>query len=152
MKPQISNQCYGFQQMETPTLLPRHLDRDGTKQIERMVRAALHQEGEAPPEPHALLCAACAHPVTDERLRIRVQGAHQHHCVNPAGVAFQVNCFQEAPGAIPIGEAESQHSWFPGHRWRYALCGGCGEHLGWHFSGISEFFGLIEGKVRPPGE
>ena len=113
-----------------------------------MISAALGREEEAPPEPHALLCATCRHPITDDRLRIKVQGSHRHHCVNPAGIAFQVECFGEAPGAIEVGPAESRHSWFPGHRWCYALCTGCGEHLGWHFAGVAEFFGFIREKLR----
>ena len=130
-----------------------HLDRDAVERIEQLVREALRRQEEekkTPPEPHALLCAACDHPVTDERLRIRVQGAHRHHCVNPLGVTFDVSCFSEAGGALALGTPESDDSWFPGHRWRYALCGGCGEHLGWHYSGIDEFFGLIEEKLKRP--
>ena len=128
---------------------PRHLDREAVERIEQLVRKALRrEEGEAPPEPHALLCAACDHSVSDERLRIRVQGSHRHQCVNPLGSTFQVSCFSDAPGALALGSPESAYSWFPGHRWRYALCGGCGEHLGWHYSGIDEFFGLLEEKLK----
>ena len=130
--------------------LPHLLDRQGASRIERLVRESLTDEEPPPPGPHALLCAACHHPITDERLRIRVQGSHHHQCVNPAGVTFRVSCFGEAAGAVAIGPPEAEHSWFPGHRWQYALCGDCGEHLGWRYSGIGEFFGLIEEKLRRP--
>ncbi|GAB6042876.1 cereblon family protein [Endothiovibrio diazotrophicus] len=125
------------------------LDRSSLPGLERLIRHAQTQQDDLPlPEEYALRCTACGHPVTDERLRIQVQGAHRHHCVNPVGLAFQVNCFSEAPGALALGHPQAEYSWFTGHRWRYALCGGCGEHLGWHYEGIERFFGLIEGSLK----
>ncbi|MDF1551421.1 MAG: cereblon family protein [Deferrisomatales bacterium] len=67
-----------------------------------------------------------------------------HDRTNPFGVAFTFGCFTEAPGAEPVGEATTRHSWFAGQAWRLALCRACGIHLGWQFEGDAPgFFGLI---------
>jgi hypothetical protein len=43
-----------------------------------------------------------------------------------------------------MGEPSSEWSWFPGMRWRLALCGTCDSQLGWHFEGQAPpFWGLI---------
>jgi hypothetical protein len=97
-----------------------------------------------------LICRACARPVTKDRDRIAVDGRHRHNLFNPAGILFEVGCFAAAPGCRFSGEFTEEFTWFPGHAWRYALCGGCGEHLGWEFrSQDSGFAGLILGKVIP---
>ncbi|MDJ0720412.1 MAG: hypothetical protein QNJ04_02210, partial [Desulfobacterales bacterium] len=40
-----------------------------------------------------VLCRECLHPVTRERERIEVQGAHQHTFANPSGIVFTIGCF-----------------------------------------------------------
>lgn len=100
----------------------------------------------------AIVCAACAHRVTDERHRIAVRGAHDHEFLNPAGYYFHIGCFREAPGCTAREEPTADFSWFPGFAWNYALCGGCGRHLGWCFHGEGEvFWGLVLGRLRAPG-
>ena len=92
-----------------------------------------------------LLCALCRHPVTHPRERIVRAGAHEHGRINPAGFSFHLACFAAAPGATAMGPATLEHTWFAGYGWRIALCGGCGEQLGWRFeaSDGDHFFGLI---------
>jgi len=90
-----------------------------------------------------LLCRACGAGITDEAQRRSANGSHSHTRANPSGVRFTFGCFREAPGCRCLGAATDEHTWFAGCRWRIAACGGCGEHLGWMFSGADSFFGLI---------
>ena len=112
------------------------------------VRGARPQRrsGHAPPElPGGRVhCRACGSPVTTEAYLLAVDGQEVHHRTNPAGVGFTFCCFAAAPGAEPVGEATTRHSWFAGQAWRLALCLACGAHLGWRFEGEgTAFFGLI---------
>ncbi len=98
--------------------------------------------------PGTLYCSACGHPITDASQRTRVQGSHEHDCINPAQITFHIGCFVSAAGCAAAGRFTAEHSWFPGYRWRYALCAACGEHLGWEFSGIGGFFGLVLDRLK----
>jgi hypothetical protein len=91
-----------------------------------------------------LYCAACRHPITRERERIVVQGRHEHTYANPQGISYRIGCFAEATGCAQVGPASGAWSWFPGYRWQIAVCGGCGAHLGWRYTGGDHiFYGLI---------
>ncbi|MBL6958482.1 MAG: hypothetical protein ISR52_05830 [Rhodospirillales bacterium] len=93
-----------------------------------------------------LYCAVCGNLATRERWRMAKDGSHEHTFFNPIGLTFLVLCFKEAPGCTTAGDATEEHTWFPGFSWRYALCRGCGEHLGWLYEsrdGLTAFFGLI---------
>ena len=76
--------------------------------------------------------------------------------MNPTGRVFHVHCYKRADGAAAAGAPTDEYSWFPGYAWSYALCGGCGAHLGWFFSAIAEedteggFWGLIEEQLIEP--
>jgi hypothetical protein len=96
-------------------------------------------------------CAACKAPITSERARTVVHGAHEHRRVNPSGVDFHVGCFSEAPGCVREGLPTTFWTWFPGYAWQLAACRSCGEHLGWAFSGQGTFFGLILSRLTFPG-
>lgn len=97
-----------------------------------------------------LRCRACDFVVTSGRQRISVQGAHEHRFMNPAGFLYRIGCFAEALGCVIVGPASPEYPWFPGMLWRYAMCGGCRAHLGWHFRGDDGggFFGLILDRLR----
>ena len=99
----------------------------------------------------SLVCAVCARRITDEAYRIERGGAHDHTFVNPAGVVHRVACFATATGCSYLSAAETAFSWFPGHRWQIATCGGCGAHLGWIFRGEAgeSFHGLVADALRP---
>ena len=106
-----------------------------------------------------VLCAACRGRITTTGARIEVNGEHQHVCVNPGGVVFDIGCFATAPGCLGHGPAESHWSWFEGYQWRIALCRGCRRHLGWSFErGDDAFHGLVltrlveEEAEHGPGE
>jgi hypothetical protein len=98
-----------------------------------------------------LLCFACGLGITNDRERITAGGAHEHTFTNPGGYVYRIGCFRRAPGCAQAGEPTLEHTWFPGHSWRLALCAGCRAHLGWAFqTGESEFFGLILDRLISP--
>ena len=98
----------------------------------------------------AILCSVCGFTVTTDHHRIKMQGRHEHRFMNPAGFLYHLGCFAEAVGCVTVGPASSEYPWFPGFLWRFALCGGCRTHLGWHFSDEegTSFFGLILDRLR----
>lgn len=109
------------------------------------VQAAL----EARPAPtRALRCASCEHPITSVAERIEAGGKHLHTRINPGGWVHRFGCFRAAPGARSSGPPTPASSWFPDHVWTLALCASCEAHLGWRFSGASEFWGLVLDALR----
>lgn len=103
----------------------------------------------------AYYCVRCGAFVTRGRFGIRMNGEHEHVVFNPAGILFRVMCFSDAPGAVAVGNASDQFTWFKGFTWRIALCKGCGVHMGWMYEGTGApavFFGLIRPMlVERPG-
>jgi len=94
----------------------------------------------------AVYCAKCGHLLMRMRWAVDI-GGHERVFINPAGRVYRIACFSEAPGATDVGTPTSEHSWFPGYDWNFALCLGCGQHLGWRFIGEAAppvFFGLIK--------
>jgi hypothetical protein len=89
-------------------------------------------------------CNACGHVLARERDRLPLETST---FVNPAGVVFHIAAFREANGCAVAGDPTTYWTWFPGHAWRYALCGACRVHLGWQFSGASTFFGLLVDRI-----
>jgi hypothetical protein len=109
--------------------------------------------GEAPSsstdEEKWVRCAACSARLAPISARLEVNGAHEHEFLNPAGLRFVVACFAVAPGCKLVGEPSSVWSWFPGRAWQIALCGACGEHVGWSFHAPASppFYGLVRDRV-----
>jgi len=97
---------------------------------------------------HELRCIFCGYSITTNADRIPVNAAHEHRCINPAGVEYHIGCFDHAPGCLAIGPATAEHTWFAGYRWQIAVCGNCHEHLGWVFSNGTRFFGLILNRLK----
>ncbi len=104
-----------------------------------------HRAGESEEleDPGRLLCRACGEPITSRAYETTVAGSHIHRRTNPAGITFAFACFRSAPGATEVGPATEEYSWFAGFCWSFAMCGGCGEQLGWLFEGAERFHGLI---------
>ena len=119
-----------------------------------MLREAERDRRSAPVtgQRRGLVCVACEHAVTDDAHRIDMAGAHEHTFVNPAGFAFRIGCFADAPGCAqgsPPRE-ETAFSWFPGWAWQVALCARCAAHLGWSYRNAGgRFWGLILAALRP---
>ena len=99
-----------------------------------------------------LLCRICEHIITFENQRIYVEGNNEHIRSNPHGYEFHFECFHQAPGCSAFGSATDEHSWFSGYKWQIAICGECGEHLGWLFRGDTIFFGLISTRLVREGD
>jgi hypothetical protein len=95
-------------------------------------------------------CAACGATITSPEHRIAVSGSHDHRFMNPAGFTFHLGCFSSAIGCTIVGPDSLEYPWFPGFSWRYAMCGTCGCHLGWHFRKPDHtgFFGLILDRLQ----
>ncbi len=99
-----------------------------------------------------LVCRQCGYAITKQSQSTEVRGSHSHTFFNPAGIVFEIGCFQNAPGIWVHGPSSSDFSWFSGYRWQIALCNGCTTHLGWYFSSVDgAFFGLILKKLLSSG-
>lgn len=97
----------------------------------------------------AICCLACGGVVTAKDQKIQVSGSHAHTFFNPAGIVYELGCFQKAPGCLVVGAPSREFAWFPGHLWRIALCHHCRTHLGWLFAMEgNSFYGLILKKLR----
>jgi len=105
-------------------------------------------DGPGEGEERAVRCGSCGAEITSERAVTEVQGKADHTFFNPAGVIFEIRCYSAAPGCEVLGQPTTEFSWFPGYAWSYALCGACGDHLGWQFEGGGPaFLGLIRSKL-----
>lgn len=98
---------------------------------------------------HPILCASCSATITHNKQITTVNGSHEHAFFNPAGIAFEIRCFRNAPGVITVGVPSAEFTWFSGYRWQIGNCKTCSTHLGWYFTGTgSAFFGLIKPKLQ----
>lgn len=95
------------------------------------------------------LCSGCGSFVSSSDRLLKVNGSDLHFFVNPEALECVFNTFLSCPGAVYHGPATIENSWFSGYRWRFALCGNCHQHLGWHYSAVSPryrplaFWGLL---------
>src|SRR2546426_4678052 len=92
------------------------------------------------------LCAWCLERVANENDRFSCGGQSEFSFKNPAGVLFHIVTFTQTIGCRQAGVPTLEHTWFSGHAWSYCACGRCGIHLGWFYSGPSEFVGLIRNR------
>jgi hypothetical protein len=92
-----------------------------------------------------LLCSQCRQIITRPAERIEVTGAHQHTFANPHGIVYEIGCFRTAMGCGHTGPTTDEFTWFPGFKWRIAICTRCLTHMGWLFiaGGGEQFHGLI---------
>lgn len=130
-----------------PSVRARYAEPDEAIQANSSATAAVDDEAKAD---ETIACAACSAAITGGAHRITVSGSHDHRFVNPAGLTFHLGCFAAAIGCRIVGPDSLEYPWFPGFSWRYAMCGACGCHLGWHFrkSDQDGFFGLILDRLR----
>lgn len=92
-------------------------------------------------------CASCYDPVANDRHRFLINGADEFSFSNPAGMRFEIITFEQTLGCRQCGAPTLADTWFPGCAWCYCLCAGCGQHLGWYYSGVREFAGLIRSRL-----
>ncbi len=96
-------------------------------------------------------CSVCGNIITHLSEIFVQQGGSRHVFANPYGLVFETICFKRAKGCVVTGRPSNEFTWFPGHRWRIALCGSCLNHLGWLFaSGRNSFFCLITDQLIFP--
>ncbi len=93
------------------------------------------------------LCAWCLNRVASENDRFKHSGQSEFAFANPEGVWFHILTFSRALGCRQAGVPTLEHTWFPGHAWSYCVCDSCGRHLGWYYSGSTEFVGLIRDRL-----
>jgi len=141
-----------------PALLRPHMDRCGSNSCSpRVISMSNGDSGMSDSETETeeeldvglrgvnYLCKFCRRRITASSEQIAVNGQHAHICANPYGLLFEVGCFARAVGCQVTGNPTTEFTWFPGYAWSIALCAGCANHLGWHYTGKppSEFYGLI---------
>ncbi len=97
----------------------------------------------------AYQCVTCGGLITHSDRLVPIEGKNRHVFVNPAGVECDFYTFYSCPGAIAVGEATGDHTWFSGYSWRMAFCHRCGQHLGWGYEAVSrverpcKFWGIL---------
>ena len=101
----------------------------------------------------AFQCAACGEFIAHSAGLILLNGKMRHVFVNPAGLKCDFQTFDNCPGAIALGEATEEYTWFPGYAWTAAFCASCLLHLGWLYKGVScngrppAFWGILVERV-----
>jgi len=99
-------------------------------------------------EERSILCKECGHKLTSQNHAVDIEGKHRHTFFNPAGVLFEIGCFQDAPGVEIWGVPTTEFAWFSGFAWRFTNCAGCQTHIGWQFlSGEISFYGLVLNRL-----
>ena len=93
------------------------------------------------------LCAWCLNRVASEKDRFAYQGESEFAFKNPNGILFCILTFAQIIGCREAGVPTFEHSWFAGHAWSYCECSQCRGHLGWFYTGPSEFVGLIRDRI-----
>ena len=127
---------------KTPVpLLLKVPPRDAGAELEESDAATKADDGEGGLH---YLCRACRQRIAPKSAETPVHGKIRHTFFNPHGLLFRIVCLKTAPGASGVGAETSEFTWFPGYAWRICVCSVCRAHLGWSYSGNSEFFGLIE--------
>ena len=105
------------------------------------------------PEERWLRCRPCGAPLAREADRLPADSGAEGAYVNPHGVVFDIVAVLQAPGALPLGPATLQATWFPGYAWQHALCAGCHSHIGWRYAAPDRtppsFFGIRTEALRP---
>jgi len=96
-----------------------------------------------------ICCKQCQYLLTYPSFAISPNGQHQHLQCNPAGITFVFSCFSKAMGCFINGVPSAEFCWFSHYEWQFALCQGCGEHLGWYFSSLEHenFIAIINNKM-----
>jgi hypothetical protein len=100
------------------------------------------------------LCAECGLPVAESGSLFKINGTHEHSYTNPAGVRCNFLTFLSCENILVDEELYREHSWFPAYGWRFLICRGCMNHLGWKYDALAEgvtppeFFGVLADAVK----
>ncbi|MBM3839840.1 MAG: hypothetical protein FJ398_18085 [Verrucomicrobia bacterium] len=93
------------------------------------------------------LCASCLNRVASDQDRFHYDGKSEFTFRNPQGIQFDILTFSRTLGCESTGTPTQEHTWFPGHAWCFCVCDRCGTHLGWPYTGPSEFAALIRERI-----
>ena len=93
------------------------------------------------------LCAWCLNRVASEKDRLARDGQSEFTFKNPEGIQFNIITFSQTIGCREAGVPTLEHTWFPDHAWSFCLCDRCHMHLGWFYSGPTDFAGLIRDHI-----
>jgi hypothetical protein len=93
------------------------------------------------------LCVFCHKPIASEKDRFPYNGKDEFTFVNPAGITFEIITFSEARGCHESGKPTLAATWFPGYGWSFCHCDGCGQQLGWYYTGPLRFVGLDKARI-----
>ena len=93
------------------------------------------------------LCAWCLNKVANQKDLFAYAGQQEFSFSNPQGIHFVILTFSRTHGCRDVGVPTLEHTWFPGHAWSFCQCTGCAQHLGWYYTGKSQFAGLIKPRI-----
>ncbi len=93
------------------------------------------------------LCAWCQNRVASDKDRFPYNGKDEFAFANPEHIRFEIITFSQTLGCQETGAPTLEHTWFPGYAWSYCQCDGCGQHLGWYYTGHIQFAGLIKARI-----
>jgi hypothetical protein len=134
-----------------PNYLLRYLGTENNKEQDLLDDTTSRSQNK---EDEPIRCRTCSTPLTSKNQEISRQGRHEHVFFNPSGIAFEVRCFQDAPGCLVQGKPTTEFSWFIKYCWQYALCIQCSSHMGWFFTHSEKgqisndcFFALIVREI-----
>lgn len=97
--------------------------------------------------PDDWLCIACNKKITSDKERFKFNNQSEFQFVNPSGFYFDIITFESADGCFEVGEPTLDNTWFEGHKWSFAICSRCSNHLGWKYAGKYSFYGLIKSRL-----
>jgi hypothetical protein len=93
------------------------------------------------------LCAWCFNRVASDKERFCYEGQSEFSFSNPSGILFDIVTFARTIGCRDLGDTTLEHTWFPNHAWSYCMCARCQTHLGWFYTGPTEFVGLVRDRI-----
>ena len=93
------------------------------------------------------LCAWCHNRVANEKDRFPYNGKDEFTFANPEGIRFAIITFSRTLGCQEMGTPTLEHTWFAGYAWSFCQCDRCGQQLGWYYTGLHQFAGLIKARI-----
>jgi len=98
-------------------------------------------------KPDDWLCIACNKRITSDKERFEYNNQTEFQFVNPNEFYFDIITFESADGCFEVGEPTLDNTWFEEHKWSFAICSRCSNHLGWKYVGKYSFYGLIKSRL-----
>ena len=99
-------------------------------------------------------CLVCGTILANSDALFRINGSHKHSFINPSGVRCNFLTFVDCRNILIDEDLYTEYSWFPGYGWRFLICQGCHQHLGWKWDATSGgrktegFYGLLLNAIR----